>query len=173
MNQTIWFLHFDIGFDLWNLFLKFQNMEILFFYKTNKCMFLNKKKRLYIRVDENCFFYVGAWGEGRTCQTYSQSHKLEVTKVTWQSGGDRSHFLSSWTSHFSPFPSLIPHLLPKNLFFYVARPKTKVIWYFNLGVCILWLLFLVMGESKSHPLLPPHPHPLAPKGKNSTCTPHN
>jgi hypothetical protein len=25
-----------------------------------------------------------------TCQTYSQSHKLEVTKVTSQSGGDRN-----------------------------------------------------------------------------------
>jgi hypothetical protein len=55
-----------------------------------------------------------------TCQTYSQSHKLEVTKVTWQSGGDRNDLALS-SSHFSPFMQKFI------LFTYVARPKAKLI----------------------------------------------
>lgn len=50
--------------------------------------FLNQKKGTYFRVDENCFFMLVHEVRVGTCQTYSQSHKLEVTKVTWQSGGD-------------------------------------------------------------------------------------
>jgi hypothetical protein len=42
----------------------------------------------YSRVDENCIFMLVNEVRVGTCQTYSQSHKLEVTKVTWQSGGD-------------------------------------------------------------------------------------
>jgi hypothetical protein len=53
------------------------------------------KKGLYVRVDGNCFFMLVHEVRVGTCQTYSQSHKLEVTKVTWQSGGDRNNLALS------------------------------------------------------------------------------
>jgi hypothetical protein len=72
-----------------------------------------------------------------------------VTKVTWQGGGDRNDLALSH-SHFSPFAQKFI------LFTYVARPKAKVIYYFNFSFVII---VLVIGESKSPtPAPPPHTH---------------
>jgi hypothetical protein len=35
-DQTLWFFHFYIGFDLWNLFQNFQNVNIFFHFDINK-----------------------------------------------------------------------------------------------------------------------------------------
>jgi hypothetical protein len=89
-----------------------------------------------------------------------------VTKVTWQSGGDRNDLALS-CSHFSPFAQKFI------LFTYVARPKAKVIYYFNLEVSILWLLVLVIGESKSPTPAPPPPPHTQKNEKPFACTLNN
>jgi len=48
-NQTLWFLHFDIVFDLWFIIFKFQNVENFLHLKINKYIHFLPQKGYMIK----------------------------------------------------------------------------------------------------------------------------